>query len=173
MNQRPAADEYAPYYHRYIERVADGDIESVLEEQIGGTLALLRSLGEEDGDRAYAEGKWSIKEVVGHVADTERIFSYRLMRAARGDATPLPSFDENAFAAAGAFGARTLASLTDELAAVRAATVALVRGLPEGAWDHRGTASGHGFSVRAAAYMIAGHEVHHAGLLRTRYLVPA
>jgi hypothetical protein len=173
MNQRPAADEFAPYYGRYIDQVADGDVEAVLEEQGAETLALLRSLAEEDGGRAYAEGKWTIKEVIGHVADTERIFSYRLMRAARGDETPLPSFDENAFAAAGRFGDRTLASLADELAAVRAATLALVRGLPEGAWDRRGVASGYGFSVRAAAYMIAGHEAHHVNLLRERYLAAA
>jgi uncharacterized damage-inducible protein DinB len=173
MNQRPEPNEYAPYYHKYIERVPDGDVAETLETQLADTLALLRSLSEEDGDHAYAEGKWSVKEVVGHVADTERIFSYRLMRAARGDATPLPSFDENAFAAAGGFGARTLASLVDELAAVRAATLALVRGLPEGAWERRGVASDNEFSVRAAAYIIAGHELHHANLLRTRYLVAA
>jgi hypothetical protein len=173
MNQRPDASEYAPYYHKYVERVADGDVEQVLQDQIGETMALLSSLSEEDGDRAYAQGKWTIKEVVGHVADTERIFSYRLMRAARGDATPLPSFDENAYAAAGGYGARTLASVAGELAAVRAATVALVRGLPAEAWDRRGVASGYDFSVRAAGYMIAGHELHHANLLRTRYLVPA
>ena len=170
MNQRPAADEHAPYYGKYIDRVPDGDIETVLEEQIGDTLALLRSLSEEDGGRAYAEGKWTVKEVVGHVSDAERIFSYRLLRAARGDATPLPGFDENAFTPAGRFNERTLASLVDELAAVRAATLALVRGLSADAWDRRGVASGHGFSVRAAAYIIAGHERHHAGLIRERYL---
>ncbi|MDB4951491.1 MAG: DinB-like domain protein [Gemmatimonadetes bacterium] len=170
MTERPVESEYAPYYHKYIALVPDGAVADTLESQIAETLALLASIGEADGDRAYAPGKWTVKEVVGHMADTERIFTYRALRAARGDDTPLPGFDENTYVPAGEFGGRTLASLADELAAVRAATVALFRNLPAPAWSRRGVANGTPFAVRAIAWIAAGHELHHRGLFRTRYL---
>jgi hypothetical protein len=170
--RRPSPDEHAPYYERYIRQVPDGDLIATLEAQFSDTTALLRGVPEEQGDHAYAPGKWSIKEVVGHVSDTERIFSYRLLRAARGDATPLPGYDENTYVPAGVFAARTLASLVDEWTAVRGATLALLRGLPGEAWNRRGTANATPFSVRAVAWILAGHERHHAELLRTRYLSP-
>jgi uncharacterized damage-inducible protein DinB len=167
---RPGADEHAPYYEKYIRLVPAGDVVATLSSQVEETLALLSTLTDEEADQAYAPGKWTLKELVGHVADTERIFAYRLLRAARGDATPLPGFDENTYVPAGAFTSRTLTSLLEELSAVRTSTVALLRHLPEEAWVRRGVANGTEFSVRAVAFIIAGHELHHADLVRTRYL---
>ena len=171
LSSRPAADEYAPYYARYVERVGTGDITLVLEESARETAALLRSrLAGMRADFAYADGKWTVKEVVGHVMDTERVFALRMRRFGRADTTPLPSFDENAYVPAGEFAPRTLESLVDEFLAVRNATLHLVRGLPESAWTRRGVASGNEVSVRALAHIIAGHELHHRAILEQRYL---
>jgi uncharacterized damage-inducible protein DinB len=169
-DQRPAAGEFAALYGGYIGKVPDGDIVAILATQIDDTLALLRELSDEQARTAYGPGKWSIKEVVGHVADAERVFAYRVLRIARGDATPLPGFDENAYVPAGSFDDRPLASLLAELAAVRRATVALLAGLPADAWRRAGTASGTAVTVRAAAWMTAGHELHHRDILASRYL---
>jgi hypothetical protein len=167
---RPQDGEHAPYYSKYVDRVPDGDIIQMLQTQITETRALLAGVTEAQGDHAYAPGKWTIKEVLGHLADGERIFTYRLLRAARGDDTPLPGFEENLYVPAGAFGRRTLASVVDELTAVRAATLALLQGLPPEAWDRRGVANDTPFSVRGVAWITAGHELHHVNLLRERYL---
>jgi hypothetical protein len=168
--QRPQEGEFNPYYEKYIARVGDGDFVETLARQADETLAILRAIPENMAAHAYAPGKWTIKELVGHVCDAERIFAYRLLRFARGDQTPLASFDENAYAPAGQFEQRTLASLIEELAAIRAATIALVAGLPAEAWLNTGPASGWPISVRALAYIIAGHELHHREILLTRYL---
>ncbi|HUF14008.1 MAG TPA: DinB family protein [Longimicrobiales bacterium] len=171
LSGRPRSDEYAPYYARYVERVRPGDIAVALEEGARETVALLRSeLARTNADRAYAEGKWTLKEVVGHVIDAERVFALRMMRFGRGDTTPLPSFDEDAYTPAGEFGTRTLDSLIEEFIAVRNATIHLIRGLPESAWTRRGVASGFEVSVRALAHIIAGHELHHRAILEHRYL---
>ena len=167
---RPESGEYAPYYDKYISLVPDGDIIRLLESQIRETAHLVRGVPEGRGGHRYAEGKWSIREVVGHVCDTERVFGYRAMRFARSDQTPLPRFDENAFVANSRLDTRTLASLIDEFEAVRAATVALLGGLDEDEWIRRGTANNTPMSVRALAWTIAGHERHHRGLLQERYL---
>lgn len=171
---RPGADEFAPYYGKYIERVpaADGDgvFLDLLGRQLGETKALLGGLAEARALHRYAPGKWSVKEVVGHLCDSERVFAYRAMRIARGDETPLASFDENAFVPPGRFDERPLADLIAEFAVVRQATVALFRGLPVESLVRRGTASGKTVSVRALAYIIAGHERHHVEILRERYL---
>ncbi|MFN2566633.1 MAG: DinB family protein [Gemmatimonadaceae bacterium] len=167
---RPQSTEYAPYYDRYISLVPDGDLVELLRNQIGETLALLRSIPEERASDRYAPGKWSVKEVVGHLADVERIMTYRMLRIARGDATPLPGFDENAYVPAANFEARTLASLAHELEAVRQATIAFVETLEPEAAARRGSANNLEISARALAYIIAGHERHHVGILRERYL---
>ena len=167
---RPGADEYAPYYGRYVDRVPDGDIRDVLARQLDEALAFFRALPPEMGDHRYAPEKWSVKEVVGHVADAERIFAYRALRIARADETPLPGFEENPYVANASFGDRTLESLVDEWADVRRATLSLLRGLPAEAWTRRGTASGFGVSVRGLAGIVAGHLEHHLDILRTRYL---
>lgn len=171
LAEAPQQDEYAPFYATYVERVPHADIIRTLEDGARETVALLRSDGARArADHRYADGKWSVKEVIGHVTDAERIFAYRLLRFARGDATPLETFDENAYTPAGEFGQRTLDSLVDDFLAVRNATLELIRGLPESAWTRRGTASGHEISVRGLAYVIAGHELHHRAILEQRYL---
>ncbi|HET9440813.1 MAG TPA: DinB family protein [Longimicrobiales bacterium] len=168
--QRPQAGEFNPYYEKYIARVVDGDVIEVLAHNADETLGILRAIPENTASYAYAEGKWTIKEVIGHVCDAERIFAYRMLRIGRGDQTPLASFDEKQYAPAGQFGQRTLASLIEEFAAVRAATIALVAGLPSEAWLRTGVASEWPVSARALAYIIAGHELHHREVLLTRYL---
>jgi uncharacterized damage-inducible protein DinB len=170
---RPNENEYAPYYHKYVERVPDDDVRSILRVQLDDTLALLRPLKEEQAGIRYAEGKWSIRQVVGHLADVERIMGYRALRIARNDQTPLPGFDENIYADTGEFDRRTLRSLLAELEVTRAATAALFHNLPESAWDRRGTANTNSVSVRAIAYIIAGHELHHREILQDRYLQAA
>ena len=166
---RPAPDEYAPYYGTYISKVADGDVVQALKQQVTGTVAYLRAIPESRAGHRYAEGKWSIREVVGHLADAERIFAYRALRFARNDSTALPGFDENAFVANSRFDDRTLGSLIDEFAAVRAASIAQFDGFFPEEWLRGGTASGKHMSVRALAWVIAGHELHHLEVLRTRY----
>jgi hypothetical protein len=165
----PAATEHGAYYSRYIERVPAGDVVRTLETQLAHTLALVASFGDARAEHRYAPGKWTVKEVVGHVADAERIFAYRALRVARGDATPLPSFDENAYVVHANFARRPLADVVRELELVRQATVALFAGLDDDAVVRLGTASGAPVTPRAAAYMIAGHELHHAAILRERY----
>jgi uncharacterized damage-inducible protein DinB len=171
--QSPQADEYAPYYANYVALVPAGDIVAILATQLDDTLALLRELTDEQSRYRYAAGKWSVREVVGHVIDAERIFSYRALRFARGDAAPLLSFDENVYALAGAFDERPFASLLAEFAAVRRATVALFAGLPAEAWARAGIASENRVTVRGLAWIIAGHELHHRHILATRYITPS
>jgi hypothetical protein len=167
---RPPDGEYLPYYGKYISLVPDGDIVETLRTQIGDTSALLRGISEESASYRYAPDKWSIKEVVGHLADVERIMAYRALRVARDDKTPLPGFDENAFVPAANFEARSLVSLAHELTQVRAATVAFFETLDPVAATRRGTANDATITARALAYIIAGHERHHLKLLRERYL---
>lgn len=166
----PEATEYAPYYGRYIGLVGRPDVVTALEDQPRDTLALLSGLAEEQGDYRYASDKWSIKEMLGHVVDTERVFSYRALRFARNDATPLASFEQDGYVRAGEFGDRSLADLIEEFIAVRRATVWLFRGLSTEAWTRIGIASGNPVSVRALAYIVAGHELHHRNVLKEKYL---
>lgn len=167
--KRPAPGEYASYYGPYVARVPEGDPVALLEQQLDDTCRLLSGLSDAQADHAYAPGKWTVKEVVGHITDAERVFAYRVMRFGRGDTTDLAGFDENAYVPAGAFAARSLASLVEEFAAVRRATIALLRNLPDEAWLRQGTANGYPVSVRALAYIIAGHELHHRAILEERY----
>lgn len=168
--ERPGAGEFDPYYEKYIARVGSGDFIELLAHQADETLAMLRAIPDNAADHAYAEGKWTIKEVVGHVCDAERIFAYRLLRIGRNDMAPLAGFNEQEYVPAGRFGERTLASLCEEFAAVRAATIALVAGLPNDGWLRIGTASDRPVSPRALAYILAGHELHHREILLERYL---
>jgi uncharacterized damage-inducible protein DinB len=167
---RPQETEYAPYYGRYVSRVPDGDVAATLEAQLAETLALVRGIPEARGTHRYGPDKWSIKQVLGHVIDAERIFAYRLLRIARGDATPLPGFEENDYVRHADFDRLTLADLAAELEAVRRATLFLLRHLEPDALARRGTASGFPVTARALAFIIAGHERHHVGMLRERYL---
>jgi DinB superfamily len=170
LMSRPPADEYAPHQEAYVAAVPEGDVLDLLERQRQETQALLAGLSDAAALHQYAPGKWSVKEVVGHIADAERVFGDRALRFAREDQTPLPSFDEQAYTPAGRFDARPLADLLGELDAVRHATIALFRGFDARALARRGVAAGHGVSVRALAYIIAGHERHHVSILRERYL---
>ena len=167
---RPESSEYAPFYGTYVGHVPGGDIVETLSTQLDATLTLLRGLPEESGGLRYAPGKWSVREVIGHVTDAERIFAYRALRFARADETPLASFDENAYVANASFDDHPLASLIDELEAVRRSTVLLFAGLNATEWMRHGIASKNAMSVRALAWVVAGHELHHVGLLKTRYL---
>jgi hypothetical protein len=169
-SSRPSASEYAPYYDKYVQRVPDDDIVAVLRNQIADTAALLRTAPPDRADGAYAPGKWTLKEVVGHLIDVERVMSYRALRFSRNDATDLPGFDENAFVANSSFSRRTLSDLVDELEAVRVATVHLAKHIDADALMHHGTANNTVVTVRGLLYIIAGHELHHAALIRERYL---
>jgi uncharacterized damage-inducible protein DinB len=167
---RPEADEYAEYYGRYIGRVPDAPILQTLESQIAATAELLRAVPEQRGGHRYAPGKWSVKEVLGHVTDVERIFAARALHFARGEAQPLPGMDQDADVAAAGFGRRPLAAILDELEAVRRASLALFAGFDADTWMRRGVASGYAFSVRAMPWILAGHELHHRQVLLDRYL---
>lgn len=167
---RPSPAEYAPYFEKYISLVPEGEIAVTLGKQIEGTLNLIRSLSEAQGDLRYAPGKWSIKEVIGHLIDAERIFAYRALRFARNDATPLPGFDENSFVTSAGFGSRSLADLAKEFEHTRKSNIYLFKHLDGDSLLRRGAANDNEISVRAIAYIIAGHELHHVGILRSRYL---
>ena len=167
---RPDAGEFAPYYGRYVDLVPGGDIVTLLRSGGEQLATVVAAIPESRGGYRYAEGKWSIREMLGHLSDAERIFSYRALRIARGDATPLASFDENEYARTACSDARTVADLAAELRAVREATVRLFASIPTEAWTRRGVASGKEVSVRALAYITAGHELHHLAILRERYL---
>jgi hypothetical protein len=169
-SEPPAADEFDAYYGRYVGIAPAGNIVRTLREQLSATLTPLRKVPEESSLFRYAPDKWSIREVIGHLADTERIMAYRALRIARGDATPLPGFDENRFVAGASFDQRTLADLLEEMEAVRRASVLFFASLDDHAWALRGTSDEQPVSVKALAYIIAGHELHHREILQARYL---
>jgi uncharacterized damage-inducible protein DinB len=173
---RPQPGEYAgPMQGGYIARVK-GEIDPLpaLEAQRDQFVAQLRPLSDDSAAHRYAPGKWTIKQLVGHLTDAERIFAYRLLRIARGDQTPLPGFEENDYAAAGGSDARSIADLIDEWTSVRAATLTLVRSIDGDGWNRRGTASNAPISARALVYLILGHTDHHRGILEERYgVMPA
>jgi hypothetical protein len=166
---RPKAGDYAPYYSRYVDLVPDGNVIDLLERQGKDTAALLRRVDDKASLSRYAPGKWSVREVAGHMADTERVFAYRTVAFARGDSTPLPGFDQDVWAKATNANDRPLPDLTSELAAIRASTVALLRSFGAAELARSGTASDNHVTVAALAYMIAGHELHHVKILREQY----
>lgn len=170
---RPEPGEYAPYYDRYISLVATKDILATLEKQLSETLSLFAGRGEAEGELRYAPGKWSVKEILGHLTDTERIFAYRSLRVSRNDKTPMEGFEQDDYVRYGPFGHCRLADLVEGFAAVRKTTLLLFRGLDEAAWARRGVANKSDISVRALAYIIAGHELHHRSILQGRYLSAA
>ena len=168
MIARPGADEHTAYFGKYVERVPDGDLVALLRDQIADTAAMLRR-SRDRADFAYAPGKWTVKQVVGHLADVERVMAYRALSIARHDQTPLPGFDENAWVDNANFASRTLDDLVDELEVVRASTVQLASHLDAEDFARRGTSNGNPMSVRALFYIIAGHERHHVALFGERY----
>ncbi len=167
---RPSAEEYASFYETYVSLVPDGDVVGTLSRQLDETLALLRNVPAAREDFSYEPGKWSIKEVVGHMTDAERIFSYRALCIARGDKQNLPGMDQDDYMSGATFSTRRLGDLAAEFEYVRRATLSLLRHLSQEAWLRRGTANDYEVSVRALAYILAGHEAHHVNVLRERYL---
>jgi hypothetical protein len=166
---RPGRDEAAEYYFRYIDRVPEADVVGVLAAQKEEALASWRTVSEEASRRRYAEGKWSARQVLSHVSDTERVFAFRALWFARGLDEPLPSFDQDVcMASAGADDVPWSRHLAD-FEAVREATLTLFRSLPEPAWSRRGVASGNPVTVRALAFITAGHLAHHRAVLAERY----
>jgi len=166
---RPEPGEYAPYYDRYISLIAGTDILGTLDALRRQMLLLLSGHDEADGDFRYAPDKWSAKEVLGHVCDTERIFAYRMLRISRGDRTPIEGFEQDDYVRNGPFNNRPLADLIEDYIAVRRATLTLLRNLDEQAWMRRGIANHSEVSVRAIAYLAAGHELHHRRVLEATY----
>ena len=169
MVARPEPGEYAAYYEKYIALVPGNDILGALEAQRLQMTQLFAARSERDGNFRYAPDKWTVKEVLGHVSDTERIFAYRAMRIARADKTPIEGFEQDDYVRNGAFNERPLADLADEFAHVRSASIALLRGLAGDAWLRRGVANKKEVTVRALAFVIAGHELHHRRILEERY----
>jgi hypothetical protein len=167
---RPDPAEYDPYYGRYVERVEQEDVLDALEEQLDETLRLLGGLEPAIGEYRYAPGKWTVKQVVCHMLDTERIFGVRALCVARGDTQPLPGFDENAYAEESGADRRSINDLAKEFELVRRSNIALYRSLDGHAWQRIGNANGSAVSVRATAWIVAGHAAHHVRVLRERYL---
>jgi hypothetical protein len=170
---RPQSSEYAPDYQPYIALVPEDDILAALETQLGDTLAVLRGVTEAQGNQRHPPYTWSVKEVIGHLTDCERILGYRALRFARDDTTPLPGFDENVYARAAEFDRLPLRDLLAQFEAVRRSYLFFFRGLTEAAWGRTGQANGQPITVRALAYAIVGHARHHTAILRKRLSTPA
>lgn len=170
MSKALPDEMYNDFYETYIKLVPDGAIADVLAKQLTDISTTLSDIPDSRSEYRYAEGKWSIKEVIGHITDTERVMSYRLLRIARGDTTPLPGFEQDLFIAGASFHSLTLQELTEDFVAVRRSTLSLLRTLSEEAWGRRGIASNSDISVKALSYIIAGHAIHHMNILQSRYL---
>jgi len=172
MHTRPAEHDYAPSFHTYIRLVPSGNLIEILSRQLPETKALLAHIPEDQAGFRYAEGKWSIRQALGHMIDTERIFAYRVLRIGRNDPTPLAGFDQEVLARYAPYDEISLGEIVREFEAVRESTLFLLRGMPPEAWERSGTSDGNYITVRAVAFAIAGHELHHREILRTRYLTP-
>lgn len=168
---RPEPTDYASFYAGYVSLVPEEDVLTAIQTQSSETQKVLASIDEARGSYRYAEGKWSIKEVFGHLSDAERVFGYRALCIARGDETSLPGFDEQAYMANANFDAWKIGDLAEMYALVRRSNIVLFRNLPDEAWNRRGVANDSPVTVRALAYMIVGHERHHLKVLRERYKV--
>ncbi|HEO8419393.1 TPA: DinB family protein [Yersinia enterocolitica] len=166
----PAITDYPEHYRGYVGLVPEGNIIEILASQLEETIAYVKAK-EDRKDFRYAEAKWSLIEVIGHIIDTERIQAYRLLRIARGDQTQLAGYDDESYVENANFSTRTIDGLLQEFAAVRASNIALLKGLSEDAWEKRGFANNGEFTVNALAYIIAGHERHHLKLIKERYTV--
>ncbi|HLW52988.1 MAG TPA: DinB family protein [Candidatus Angelobacter sp.] len=166
----PEKTEAAPYYFTYIDLVSSGDVMSVLEQQVNEVTPVLRGISEEKSLYRYAPGKWTIRQSWSHVNDAERVFVSRALWFARGFDSPLPSFDQDIGVAGAQADSIAWARHVDEFRDIRQATLSLFRNLPDEAWKKRGTASGNQFTVRAMAYIVAGHTAHHLAILKERYL---
>jgi hypothetical protein len=166
---RPEPDDYAPFYETYVSLIPGKDVLGALEAHRLQMVQFFAGRSERDGNFRYAQGKWTVKEVLGHVNDAERIFTYRALRIARGDQEPLQGFEQDDYVRAANSNERTLSDLAEEFVVVRSASIVLFRSLSEEAWVRRGTASSFEVTVRALAYITAGHELHHRRILEERY----
>ncbi len=171
LSTKPATGEYAPDYEKYIELVPQESIVETLKRQMADTLSLLAGMSEEQAGHRYAPGKWSVKQLVGHIVDGERIFAYRALRFARNDKTPLAGFEQDDYVANGGFDRRQMADITREYEQVRRASIELFESLDMEAWQRQGKANDVEVSVRALAWIICGHELHHVGVLKSKYLI--
>jgi uncharacterized damage-inducible protein DinB len=167
---KPDNSEYAPYYERYTSLVSEGDVVFILTEQMEKSLQTLRKIDDTQANYRYAPDKWSVKQLLGHVIDTERIFSYRALRFARNDSQSLTGFDQDQFVNGADFDSRNFADMVDEFEHVRRATIHLLKPLSDEEWLRRGIANDSEISVRALAFILAGHELHHLNILKNRYL---
>ncbi|PGL69017.1 squalene--hopene cyclase [Bacillus sp. AFS055030] len=169
MMARPYSNEYNPHFRGYIELVPEGDLQTILRRQLEESISFFKAIPKEKSDYRYAKGKWSIKEVLGHLVDTERIMCYRLLAIARGDQTPLPSFDENAYNDYANFNRLELEQLINEFQTVRQATLSMLENLSIDTLVNEGIVLNHPTTPRAIAYIIAGHELHHLKIINERY----
>jgi DinB superfamily len=167
---RPQPNEAAPYYSNYINLVSDENIITALETQLTATHSFLKQISEEQSLHSYAPEKWTIRQVLGHLNDTERVFLYRALWFARGSPESLPSFDQNVAVNGSSANDVSWADHVDEFRNIRLATLSFFKNLPDSAWSRSGIASDNPFTVRALAYIIAGHAVHHLGVIKERYL---
>ena len=173
MNKRPEPTEAAPYYALYIDRITSDNIVDVIKSQLAETTSFLKSISEEQSLHRYAPEKWSMRELLNHVNDTERVFLFRAFWFARGYADELPSFDQEVAAAAVKSDEHSWASHIEDFRAVRESTLTFFRNLPDDAWSRGGVASGNRVTVRALAYILAGHLAHHTAVLKEKYLTSA
>lgn len=170
MLQRPTENEFPAYYVPYVRHVPEGDLIEVLEKHLKETARLFNGMTEETGHFRYGEDKWTIKEVLGHMADTERVMSYRLLRVGRGDKTPLAGFDENLYVENAKTNRLSIQTILADFVAIRRATITLIQNMPEEAWENIGNANNMPVTTRAIAYIIAGHAIHHKKIITERYL---
>lgn len=170
MLQRPKETEYPSYYVPYIQLVPEGDLVSNLENDLQDTVKLFEGLSEVESEFRYAENKWTIKEVLGHMADTERVMSYRLLRIGRGDQTPLAGFNENFYANGAKSNRLPIQNILDDFVAARKSSITLIKNMPEEAWENKGIANELEITASAVAYIIAGHALHHKKIITERYL---
>ncbi|MCY9666571.1 DinB family protein [Paenibacillus alginolyticus] len=169
MLQRPDSEEYSPYFTGYINQVPEGDYLSILHSQLDAIVDLFSPINNEQGLYRYEPGKWSLKEVLGHITDTERIMSYRMLRIARGDTTNLPGFDQDLYITNTSFDELSMEDLLNDFKAVRQATFTLLKTISEAAWLRKGIANNNEISARALAFVIAGHAQHHLGVIQQKY----
>ncbi|PJA99075.1 MAG: DNA damage-inducible protein DinB [Ignavibacteriales bacterium CG_4_9_14_3_um_filter_30_11] len=167
---RPSKNDYAEYYHKYIQEIDGDNIFEVLEKQLNATLNLFKNISEDKGNYSYAAGKWSIKEVIGHCIDTERIFAYRALCIARGEKKSLPGMEQDDYAKKGEFNRRTLKNLLNEYELVRKSNIILFNSFQEKVLQNRGIASDNEVTVLGLMFIIAGHELHHIKVIKEKYL---
>lgn len=169
LAQRPSRDEYGDFHVGYLSEVPDGDIRDTLARVSREMRDFYLAIPEAKADHAYAPGKWTVRQIAGHVADSERVFAYRALRFGRGDATPLPGFDQEIYVPNSNVADRPWSEILDDLFTVRQASLNLFRSFRDADWARRGEASGIEITVRACAWILAGHELHHRRVLRERY----